>query len=806
MQRVRPATQLTTPAPRLLGVGRVNGESVTFSGKGALPFQTARLSGDGIQTVGVSTRTGSGALAHLPPVVGGEAIRTAVRQANGILDTAAPSLSGTAGYTPAFQNIWISTADLQALPQDDAAFTRLQTAALGSWGTPDLSGLDSQHDVLTLAGALYAEATNNETVRANVRAALQATIVSPLATVLELARGLQAYCIAASIINYHDAGFKAQVRTWVDQTLNGHSGANSLRETALYSANNWGGHARASLAAAGLYLTDLDMVADAVKGHQEFIGTYVGATPEMVFTDTAWHFDAGNKAGVNRANAGVLSGVIPEDWRRDLNFDPTTVTTLADMNSVSATYLWEAMQGFAVAAVLLHRAGQVDISAGDNALLRAADVLYNTQHPAEGDDRWLPFLLNQYLGTVYNTTAGIQDGKGMGWTDFTGTEAGGVPQNLTLTNETANSIDLNWDAVAGATSYNVYRSLTSSSSGFTLLGSTDSGDNAARIAAALIGKTVPFVYNSPADPVVTGIINVTANDGSGLLTAVRTPNTTVNVPAGTYNVSLTGLADDVDIIMHDGATVVGGVDIGGVNRLRWTGGNVVGNRFEGEGGGAMSDVLLQNINIDVDSADFNNGNTFNGANARVAWLDITLNVLTNQIGTWGVYTAPNAGNTDWIFSNVNIETGNSPFNGNPAAFRLQGITRLIIADSALQAQNPTSSNRTAWRLHSIVDGYLDNVIAVGNVLWNYSNTIGGTDITNVDYRNSTIYSSSSANQLAATVGSSAGTNTMTSNSVIRVGSSAGALNTTPFVNAGGNTLAPWDGVSFPDVSAIGADH
>jgi len=79
------------------------------------------------------------------------------------------------------------------------------------------------------------------------------------------------------------------------------------------------------------------------------------------------------------------------------------------------------MQGFAVTAVLLHNSGHVDLSEGDNALQRAADVLIATAHPALGDDRWLPYLFNQYLTpATYDTSAGIQDGKGMGWTDFTG--------------------------------------------------------------------------------------------------------------------------------------------------------------------------------------------------------------------------------------------------------------------------------------------------------------------------------------------------------------------------------------------------
>jgi len=368
-------------------------------------------------------------------------------------------------------SLWVTAQEIAALPSSGAAFDRLEAAALGAWGSPDLGGLESQHDVLTLGGALYAQATGDATARAKVVTALEDVVasVAPLVTVLELARGLQSYVIAASIINYQDSAFRTQVATWVDQNLSGHSTANSLRETALRSANNWGGHSRATLAAAGLYLQNNGMVADAVKGHQEFIGTYAGGSPEMVWTTTDWHFDALDKAGVNRLDSGVFSGTIPEDWRRDLTFDPTTVTVLADLEPVVATYLWEAMQGFAVTAVLLHNSGHVDLSEGDNALQRAADVLIATAHPALGDDRWLPYLFNQYLTGPYNTFGDVQDGKGMGWTDFTGVASPFVPENLVSSNQAATSIQLDWDALGGAVSYNVYKSTTSASTGFTLL-------------------------------------------------------------------------------------------------------------------------------------------------------------------------------------------------------------------------------------------------------------------------------------------------------------------------------------------------
>ncbi len=90
------------------------------------------------------------------------------------------------------------------------------------------------------------------------------------------------------------------------------------------------------------------------------------------------------------------------------------------------------MQGFVVSAVILHRARLVPLSAGDNAVVRAMNMLYGRGEAASnspvykiaasGDDTWIPWLVNYYAGTSFPASALTtfsKQGAGMGWTDWT---------------------------------------------------------------------------------------------------------------------------------------------------------------------------------------------------------------------------------------------------------------------------------------------------------------------------------------------------------------------------------------------------
>jgi hypothetical protein len=83
-------------------------------------------------------------------------------------------------------------------------------------------------------------------------------------------------------------------------------------------------------------------------------------------------------------------------------------------------YVWEALQGAVAQAVILHRAGHDAFDWGDRALLRAVEWLHqHAQYPAEGDDEWVPHVINHFYGTDFPAPLPANPGKNIAWTDWT---------------------------------------------------------------------------------------------------------------------------------------------------------------------------------------------------------------------------------------------------------------------------------------------------------------------------------------------------------------------------------------------------
>ncbi|HET9948149.1 MAG TPA: hypothetical protein VFQ22_04470 [Longimicrobiales bacterium] len=69
--------------------------------------------------------------------------------------------------------------------------------------------------------------------------------------------------------------------------------------------------------------------------------------------------------------------------------------------------------------MILERAGYPAFQWEDQALRRAAEWLHEQAHfPAEGDDTWLPQLLNHYYGARFPVAVGVP-GKNVGFTAWT---------------------------------------------------------------------------------------------------------------------------------------------------------------------------------------------------------------------------------------------------------------------------------------------------------------------------------------------------------------------------------------------------
>jgi hypothetical protein len=107
----------------------------------------------------------------------------------------------------------------------------------------------------------------------------------------------------------------------------------------------------------------------------------------------------------------VVDGVIPEEQRRSGEFT---------WPAPQENYAWESLQGTVACAEILDRAGYDVWNWEDQAIGRAARWLHEqNNYPAEGDDTWLPHLINRSYGTSYPAPVPARPGKNMGWTDWT---------------------------------------------------------------------------------------------------------------------------------------------------------------------------------------------------------------------------------------------------------------------------------------------------------------------------------------------------------------------------------------------------
>lgn len=314
--------------------------------------------------------------------------------------------------------LWLSPGELAALPTSGSAWADLNRAARASWGSPSLSDNNADHDTSTLAGALVAARTGDAALRDRTRAAIMAaTRVTSYARTLELSRNITSYVIAADIVGLpaqEQATFRSFISQLRTKPLQGHSGAESLLQTALFSGTNWGTMARAAMTSIDLYLGDRAQLAQVANAHRAWLGEAV--PNQMRWSDTAWHVPGRPKVGIQPRGARIggqnVDGVQPEDQRR--TGEPGSGA------APKGSYPWEALQGGLVTGVLLHRAGVVDIRAGDRALERAFTWLYVTNaNPPSGDDRWQPWLLNSVAGTRFATVPAPYPGKNMGWTQWT---------------------------------------------------------------------------------------------------------------------------------------------------------------------------------------------------------------------------------------------------------------------------------------------------------------------------------------------------------------------------------------------------
>lgn len=316
--------------------------------------------------------------------------------------------------------VWISSTEISRLPTSGPAWTNLVAKANQSCGSVDLDDQTDETNVCILAKALVYARTGNTSYRSPVITAITQIVNSGTyrGTALALGRELGAYVVAADLIGLEhvnsslDNSFRSKLRSL--RTTHTEGSASSLINCHERRPNNWGAHCGATRAAIAVYLgdtTDLARTAKVFKGYLGDRSSYAGFS----YGDLSWQCDPSRPVGINPAGCTRygrdLGGVLPDDQRRGGSYR---------WPAPKENYVWEALQGLLAQATILNHAGYPVWDWENRALRRAVTWLYNVNgYPAEGDDQWLPHIVNDFYGTSFSARVPARAGKNFGWTDWT---------------------------------------------------------------------------------------------------------------------------------------------------------------------------------------------------------------------------------------------------------------------------------------------------------------------------------------------------------------------------------------------------
>jgi hypothetical protein len=348
-----------------------------------------------------------------PSYVGADSFSYTIHDGNGGTDSATVSINVHQGIVTG-AGIWISNAELMALPTSGVPWNTLVTAANSTANSPKLSNQDDNTDVLTLAKALVGVRLGNQQLIAQARANIMAAIgTEDGGRTLALGRNLASFVIAADLVGLSPQD-DATFRGWLRGVLSENLGGRTLQSTHEDRPNNWGTMAGASRAAAAAYLGDQVELARTALVFKGYLGDRAAYSGFDYGSDLSWQAAPSRPVGINPMGATKdgrsIDGVLPDDMRRGGSFTWPPAQT---------GYPWEALQGALVQAEILHRAGYDAWQWQDKALLRAVGFLNGITWTAQGDDEWQPWLVNARYGSDFAANPAARHGKIMGWTAWT---------------------------------------------------------------------------------------------------------------------------------------------------------------------------------------------------------------------------------------------------------------------------------------------------------------------------------------------------------------------------------------------------
>ncbi len=313
------------------------------------------------------------------------------------------------------QGIWTSAAEVSKLPTSGLGWENLKLGADKPIGPPNLSNHEDSVNVAVLAKALVFARTGQEAYRQAVISACMAAMGTEQGgEALYVGRELLAYVLAADLVGLPPVE-KATFQNWLRSVLTKNFLGYTLRSSHETRPNNWGTHCGATRAAIARYLgdaTELERTARVFKGWLGDRNTYADFTFEAAALE--WQANPEAPVGINplgaMKNGRLINGVLPDDQRRSGPFV---------WPPPKENYVYGALQGALIQATILYRAGYDVFNWENQALRRALRWLYNeAQYPADGDDKWIPHIINHFYGTRFAAPFPARPGKNAGWTDW----------------------------------------------------------------------------------------------------------------------------------------------------------------------------------------------------------------------------------------------------------------------------------------------------------------------------------------------------------------------------------------------------
>jgi len=346
---------------------------------------------------------------------------------NGPRGDASNRARGTTEPSPIL-GIWIEAASLKALPTSGTAWENLRSVADERCPRFNLSDQDNANNTCIMAKALVHARTGSSVHRDEVVGALRdlARMGRYNGRALALGRNLGAYAIAADLVGLStfdpalDKAVRAKFRELLTTPTDG--AASSLVDCHERRPNNWGTHCGGARAAVAAYLQDEEELSRTARVFRGFVGE--GSYDAFEFggnrsrLDRSWECYEERPVGINpkgcRKDGRNLDGVIPDDQRRGGRFNARRWPPTKEL------YVWEALQGLLMQAVVLDQAGLPAFEWGDRAILRAVTWLHEVaDFRADRANTWQPRIVNHYYGTSFPAPRDPRPGKNVGWTDWT---------------------------------------------------------------------------------------------------------------------------------------------------------------------------------------------------------------------------------------------------------------------------------------------------------------------------------------------------------------------------------------------------